>query len=157
MNFIAMITISQIDQMYFTSIRSHLKEELQDLDFKMPITNDKINLDLKKYLPFIDRILISINSVFIFAYKNVYFYAAPMMLYYLILWQSNPCQKDIRLFYTEDMIQEGIKPNSTDCNFQEEYWQRWFIDDNDTIVSDKTVSTPEQTLLLNSLTESNYS
>jgi len=59
--------------MYFTSIRSHLKEELQDLDFKLPITNDKINLDLKKYLPFIDRILININSGFIFAYKNVYF------------------------------------------------------------------------------------
>ena len=30
MNFVAMICVSEIDKMYFTSIRSHLKEELEE-------------------------------------------------------------------------------------------------------------------------------
>jgi hypothetical protein len=49
MNFIAIITISQVDEMYFKSLRSHLKDDLIEIEFKIPITNDK-KVNLKKYL-----------------------------------------------------------------------------------------------------------
>lgn len=39
MNFIAMITISQIDQLYFNSLKTKLKDDLEEIDFKIKITN----------------------------------------------------------------------------------------------------------------------
>ena len=83
MNFIAMITISQVSQMYFNSLRSHLKDELFEIDFKIPITNEK-QVSLKKYLSVTENILVFFNELIYSLYAGIYFYVYPVLIYYVI-------------------------------------------------------------------------
>jgi hypothetical protein len=46
MNYIALSCISELDEVYFTSISSPLKDQLEDMDYKLPIRNQaKISLE----------------------------------------------------------------------------------------------------------------
>lgn len=60
-NFISMLCISQLDQMYFLSIRSVLKDELIAKDYKMQVINDdKIEVEAKRH--WFDKVLFMLTK-----------------------------------------------------------------------------------------------
>ena len=39
LNYIALASISELDEMYYNSIKSPLKDQMEDKDFELPIVN----------------------------------------------------------------------------------------------------------------------
>lgn len=68
--------------MYYASIKSRLKDELEKIEFQIVITNtDEKNVT--RHMALIDRVFILINRVFNTFYISIYFYVFPMLLYYV--------------------------------------------------------------------------
>ena len=87
-NFISMLCISQLDQMYFLSIRSVLKDQLIAKDYRMDVTNlDK--KDVKSGLHWFDKMLLVLTDVLQVLYQCIYFYMFPMLIYILVRWEDS--------------------------------------------------------------------
>ena len=72
--------------MYFLSIRSVLKDELTEKDYKMKIVNDQ-NIDVEAKFHWFDKLLFMFTSVLRVLYECIYFYMFPMLIYVFIEWE----------------------------------------------------------------------
>ena len=71
MNYIALIVISEVDEIYYNHMRSKLKEDLEERDFEIPIENFK-KLNVRGGLNWIDVILLSLVDVLYVIYDLSY-------------------------------------------------------------------------------------
>lgn len=62
MNYVALMTISELDEIYYTTIKSSLKDELEDRDFELPIRNFSRGMVQTKF-HCVDKFLLWIVSV----------------------------------------------------------------------------------------------
>lgn len=83
-NYIALGVISELDEVYYASVRSPLKEQLEEMNFELPIENfDKVNV--KKDLDFFNRFLLSIVIYIQILYEILYFHFMPYLLFIMII------------------------------------------------------------------------
>lgn len=72
-NYIALGVISELDEVYYASVRSPLKEQLEEMDFELPIENfEKVNI--KKDLACFNRFLLSMVFYIQMFYEIFYFH-----------------------------------------------------------------------------------
>jgi len=83
MNYVALASISELDEIYYNTIKSPLKDELEDKDFELPIKNFRKGM-LKHGLHWFDIFLFRVVAVMRFFYVTIYFYMFPMFLYVFI-------------------------------------------------------------------------
>ena len=87
MNYVALASIGELDEIYYGTINSPLKDELEERDFEIPIKNSgncKGCRDGNEKLHMVDACLLKFVSVIQFFYDTVYFYMFPMILYLFI-------------------------------------------------------------------------
>jgi hypothetical protein len=83
MNYVALASISELDEIYYQTIRSPLKDELEERNFSLDIKNTK-SVKLTHGLHWWDRFLLGIVHVIQFFYEIVYFYMFPMFLFVFV-------------------------------------------------------------------------
>ena len=83
-NFISMLVITQMGEMYYTSISSILKDELELISYNLPIINIHKTYVIDS-LKIIDKALIQLTYAINFAYECIYFYMFPMLIYVYIV------------------------------------------------------------------------
>ena len=82
MNYIALGVIAELDEVYFYSIRSPLKEQMTELQFQIPITNmGKVKLDQNKSLHIYNRVQLFSLKIIRFLYEAFYFHMFPYLLF----------------------------------------------------------------------------
>ena len=88
LNYIALIVISELDEIYYDQVRSKLKEELEDRELEIPIRNLQ-NIPIHNGLHWLDRILLwTIDGVYFF-YDVVYFHFFPYFIFpVLLMWKD---------------------------------------------------------------------
>jgi len=87
MNYVALRCISELDEVYYSHVKSKLKEELEDREFKIAIENYE-DEDVKGGLHWIDKILFSTVEIVNVAYDVIYFHVTPYFLFMIIpMWK----------------------------------------------------------------------
>lgn len=84
MNYIALGVISELDEVYYRTIKSPLKDQLEESNFEMPISN----FDGEKFykgLSFFSKSLLSLTGFINYIYEVFYFHFFPMFIYLFIL------------------------------------------------------------------------
>ena len=82
MNYIALGVIAELDEVYFYSIRSPLKEQMAEQEFQIPITNTgKVKLDQNKSLHIYNRVQFFMLKIIRFLYEALYFHMFPYLLF----------------------------------------------------------------------------
>ena len=73
--------ISDIDAMYYNTIKSSLKKQLEKRNFQLPIANtEQIDREIKGF----SRFQLSWLSPIEFIYQTIYFHLFPLLMYKLI-------------------------------------------------------------------------
>lgn len=83
MNYIALGVISELDSVYFATIRSPLKQQLKDMDHEIPITNVD-NVDLTEDHDQLDKFYFKGLKLIKFWYEAIYFHSFPYLLFLFI-------------------------------------------------------------------------
>ena len=84
MNYIALGVISELDEVYYRTIRAPIKDQLEDRDFELPISNHAEGSFLKGLGP-CSKFLLSITGLIEYIYQVFYFHFFPMTIYLFIL------------------------------------------------------------------------
>lgn len=87
MNYIALGVISQFDSVYYTAIKSPLKQQFNSNNREIPISNFE-NIDVRKGLSFIDRMSFYLLKGLKFFYESVYFHTFPYLLFLLVFFNN---------------------------------------------------------------------
>lgn len=88
MNYIALSCISELDEVYYRSLSSPLKDQMEDIDFQLPIKNTA-KIPLRKGLICFDRFLLSTLYIWQFLYECLYFHVFPFYIYVFIFIDSS--------------------------------------------------------------------
>ena len=83
MNYIALGCISELDEVYYRSLSSPLKDQIEQIDFQLPIQNHA-KIPLRKGLNLIDRAILSTLYLWQFLYECLYFHVFPFYIYFFI-------------------------------------------------------------------------
>ena len=84
MNYIALGVISELDEVYYRTIRSPIKDQLEDRNYELPITNHEGDC-FHKGLGFFSKLLLSLTGLIEYIYQVFYFHFFPMLIYLFIL------------------------------------------------------------------------
>jgi hypothetical protein len=83
MNYIALAVISELDEVYYRTIKSPLKDQLEERNFQLPISNIK-GETFNSGLRMGPKILLSFTDFIQFVYEVFYFHFFPMTIYLFI-------------------------------------------------------------------------
>jgi hypothetical protein len=84
MGYIALTVISDIDEVYYNSISSPLKDQLEEANFELPIQNFKDECFFNE-LGIFSKLLLSAYSMISFLYEVFYFHWFPMLIYIFVM------------------------------------------------------------------------
>ena len=84
MNYIALGVISELDEVYYRTIRAPIKDQLEDRNFELPISNHEGGIFHKGLGP-CSKLLLSLTGLIEYMYQVFYFHFFPMTIYLFIL------------------------------------------------------------------------
>ena len=84
MNYIALGVISELDEVYYRTIRAPIKDQMEDRNFELPITNHGGGI-FHKGLGLCSKLLLCVTGLIEYLYQVFYFHFFPMTIYLFIL------------------------------------------------------------------------
>ena len=108
LNYIALIVISELDEIYYDQVRSKLKEEFEERELEVPIRNME-NLRIHQGLHWWDRVLLWTIDFIYLGYDVFYFHFFPYVIFLvLLLWKNVTIYDDIDNSANTDHTEQAL-------------------------------------------------
>jgi len=82
-NYVAIIVISELDEIYYKQINSQLKEEFEHREMEVPIRNIS-NIDIKQGIHWVDSLMLMMVDVIYLIYDIGYFHFMPYFIFIIL-------------------------------------------------------------------------
>jgi len=82
-NYVAIIIISELDEIYYTQVNSKLKEEFEDRVMEIPIRNTQ-KVDITFGMHWVDYIMLKTVDGLYLLYDLLYFHFTPYLIFIIL-------------------------------------------------------------------------
>lgn len=108
MNYIALGCIANLDEVYYNTIRSPLKVQLEAAEFELPIENF-VSISYWKEFSCLKRFILKILKPILYIYHILYFHLFHYLIFVFLFWRKDVFGNFVKGVYRHQLQNDGTK------------------------------------------------